>query len=57
MADVRISADQGMSEWHVGVEPQSSYLSRAHALTQLGALIFRRSSGNHPLLAGALGGC
>ena len=56
VADVRISADRAMSEWRVELEPQSSYLSRAHALTQLCALLFRRSSGNHPLLTGALGG-
>lgn len=55
LANVRISADRAMAEWHVDVTPLASYISRAHDLTQLCSLFFRRSSGNHPLVAGALG--
>ena len=55
LANVRISADDSMTHWSVDGAPPSSYISRAHKLTQLCALIFRRSSGHHPLLAGALG--
>lgn len=56
LANVRISADRAMAEWHVDVTPMASYISRAHDLAQLCSLFFRRSSGNHPLVAGALGG-
>ena len=44
-----------MCRWEVQVLP-ASYISRTNKLAQLFALIFRRSSCQQPLLAGALGG-
>ena len=54
LANVRISADLAFTHWEVEVTA-TSYISRGHKLAQLFALIFRRSSCQQPLLAGALG--
>lgn len=55
LANVRISADEAFSQWDVEVVPIGSYISRSHKLAPFFALIFRRTTGQHPLLAGALG--
>jgi hypothetical protein len=64
LANVRILADSGYSRWEVEVAGSSApgstlalanYVSRGHKLAPLFGLIFRRSSVQHPLLAGALG--
>eukprot|EP00878_Enallax_costatus_P012029 GHUV01012560.1.p1 GENE.GHUV01012560.1~~GHUV01012560.1.p1 ORF type:complete len:820 (+),score=326.73 GHUV01012560.1:341-2800(+) len=64
LANVRILADSAYSKWDVEVSaPSSSYGSytsmvmgsRPHKLQPLFNLVFRRSSIQHPLLAGALG--
>jgi hypothetical protein len=60
LANVRILADASFSRWEVEVS-SISYIaqalgsSRAHKLSPLFKLIFRRSSLQHPLMAGALG--
>ncbi|KAK9820032.1 hypothetical protein WJX72_005289 [[Myrmecia] bisecta] len=54
LANVRMSADVSYTTWEVEVVA-ASYVSRASKLSALFALIFRRSSAQHPLLAGALG--
>ena len=60
LANVRILADASFSRWEVEVS-SLSYLaqalgsSRAHKLSPLFKLIFRRSSLQHPLMAGGLG--
>lgn len=54
LANVRISADAAFTQWDVEVTA-TSYISRGNKLAQLFALIFRRSSCQQPLLAGALG--
>lgn len=53
LANVRIAADEGFTQWDVDVTA-TSYI-RGSKLAQLFALIFRRSSCQQPLLAGALG--
>ncbi len=52
LANVRITADVSYSQWQVEVVGQ---MGRGHKLSALFALIFRRSSAQHPVLAGALG--
>lgn len=52
LANVRITADVSYSQWQVEVVGQ---MGRGHRLSALFALIFRRSSAQHPVLAGALG--
>ncbi len=54
LANVRIAADEAFTQWDVDVTA-TSYISRGSKLAQLFALIFRRSSCQQPLLAGALG--
>lgn len=54
LLNVRIAADEGFTHWDVEVTA-TSYISRSNKLAQLFALIFRRSSCQQPLLAGALG--
>ena len=54
LANVRIAADDAFTHWDVDVTA-TSYISRGNKLAQLFALIFRRSSCQQPLLAGALG--
>ena len=54
LLNVRIAADEAFSHWDVEVTA-TSYISRSNKLAQLFALIFRRSSCQQPLLAGALG--
>ena len=54
LANVRIAADEAFTHWDVDVTA-TSYISRGNKLAQLFALIFRRSSCQQPLLAGALG--
>ena len=54
LANVRIAADEAFTHWDVEVTA-TSYISRGNKLAQLFALIFRRSSCQQPLLAGALG--
>ena len=54
LANVRIAADAAFTHWDVEVTA-TSYISRGNKLAQLFALIFRRSSCQQPLLAGALG--
>lgn len=54
LANVRIAADEAFTHWEVEVTA-TSYISRGNKLAQLFALIFRRSSCQQPLLAGALG--
>ncbi|KAL0020138.1 hypothetical protein WJX77_006173 [Trebouxia sp. C0004] len=54
LANVRIAADEAFTQWDVDVTA-TSYISRGNKLAQLFALIFRRSSCQQPLLAGALG--
>ena len=54
LANVRIAADDAFTHWDVDVTA-TSYISGGHKLAQLFALIFRRSSCQQPLLAGALG--
>ena len=54
LANVRIAADEAFTHWDVDVTA-TSYISRSNKLAQLFALIFRRSSCQQPLLAGALG--
>lgn len=54
LANVRIAADEAFTHWEVEVTA-TSYISRGSKLAQLFALIFRRSSCQQPLLAGALG--
>ena len=54
LANVRIAADEAFTHWDVDVTT-TSYISRGNKLAQLFALIFRRSSCQQPLLAGALG--
>ena len=55
LANVRIAADEAFTHWEVDVTDVTSYISRGNKLAQLFALIFRRSSCQQPLLAGALG--
>ena len=43
--------------WGVQIAATGSYISRVHKLAPLCALIFKRSSAQHPLIAGALGEC
>ena len=54
---MRLHSDEQWSNWEVEVTPPTqSYMSRgAHKLASLFGLIFRRSTCQHPLLAGALG--
>lgn len=57
-ANVRILTDAKYSRWEVEVASSSSYstyVSRLHKLAPFFGLIFRRSSIQTPLLAGALG--
>ncbi|KAL3158161.1 hypothetical protein ABBQ32_011753 [Trebouxia sp. C0010 RCD-2024] len=54
LANVRIAADEAFTHWEVEVTA-TSYISGGNKLAQLFALIFRRSSCQQPLLAGALG--
>ncbi|KXZ56156.1 hypothetical protein GPECTOR_1g133 [Gonium pectorale] len=54
LANVRIMADAAFSRWEVEVAALP-YISRGHKLSPLFKLTFRRSSCQHPLLAGALG--
>ncbi len=54
LANVRIAADEAFTQWDVKVTA-TSYISQGSKLAQLFALIFRRSSCQQPLLAGALG--
>ncbi|GFR41419.1 hypothetical protein Agub_g2103, partial [Astrephomene gubernaculifera] len=54
VANVRIMADAAYTRWEVEVAPLP-YISRGHKLAPLFKLTFRRSSCQHPLLAGALG--
>jgi hypothetical protein len=51
---VRIKADPGLEKWDVQIAAPPTF-SRMHRLAPLFGLIFRRSSCQHPLLAGALG--
>ena len=51
---VRIRADPGFTKWDVEVAAPAAF-SRSSKLAPLFGLIFRRSSCQHPLLAGALG--
>ncbi|KAG2497865.1 hypothetical protein HYH03_004131 [Edaphochlamys debaryana] len=53
LANVRIMADAPYTRWEVEVAATS--WSRGHKLAPLFQLTFRRSSCQHPLLAGALG--
>lgn len=53
IANVRIRADPPFRRWDLEVSPLS-YMTRSHKLAPLFALLFRRSSCQHPLLAGAL---
>ena len=55
LANVRIRADPILSQWDVEVVPPASSFTRTSKYAPLFALIFRRSSCQHPLLAGALG--
>ena len=55
LANVRIAADEAFTHWEVDVTDVTGYISRGNKLAQLFALIFRRSSCQQPLLAGALG--
>ena len=54
---VRLQSDESWSRWEVEVTPPTqSYMGRGtHKLASLFGLIFRRSSCQHPLLAGTLG--
>ena len=54
---VRLQSDETWSRWEVEVTPPTqSYMGRGtHKLASLFGLIFRRSSCQHPLLAGTLG--
>ncbi|EIE23713.1 hypothetical protein COCSUDRAFT_41874 [Coccomyxa subellipsoidea C-169] len=54
LANVRIRADPALEKWDVEIAAPSTF-SRMHRLAPLFGLIFRRSSCQHPLLAGALG--
>eukprot|EP00884_Botryococcus_braunii_P003060 jgi/Botrbrau1/12755/Bobra.67_1s0114.1 len=56
LANVRLRADLSFTQWDVEVSTGSSYIGRAtsNKLTGLYTLIFRRSSCQHPLMAGAL---
>jgi hypothetical protein len=51
---VRIRADPGFTKWDVEVAAPATF-SRSSKLAPLFGIIFRRSSCQHPLLAGALG--
>lgn len=51
---VRIRADPALEKWDVEIAAPPTF-SRVHRLAPLFGLIFRRSSCQHPLLAGALG--
>lgn len=53
---VRIRADPGFTKWDVEVAAPATF-SRSSRLAPLFGIIFRRSSCQHPLLAGALGAC
>jgi hypothetical protein len=57
LANVRILADASYTRWDVEVSAPTGYLNRTHKLTPFFSLVFRRSSIQHPLLAGALGEC
>ena len=54
LANVRIMADASFTRWEVEVGALP-YMSRGHKLSPLFKLTFRRTSLQHPLLAGALG--
>ncbi|BDA47659.1 probable calcium-independent phospholipase A2-gamma at C-terminar half [Coccomyxa sp. Obi] len=54
LANVRIRADPALEKWDVQIAAPPTF-SRTHRLAPLFGLIFRRSSCQHPLLAGALG--
>jgi hypothetical protein len=51
---VRIRADLNFTKWDVEITAPPAF-SRTHKLAPLFGLIFRRSSCQHPVLAGALG--
>ncbi len=53
-AQVRIRADLAFTKWDVEIAAPPTF-SRIHKLAPLFGLIFRRSSCQHPVLAGALG--
>lgn len=53
---VRIRADPSFTKWDVEIAAPSTF-SRVHRLAPLFGIIFRRSSCQHPVLAGALGEC
>ena len=52
---VRIRADPSFTKWDVEIAAPPTF-SRVHKLAPLFGIIFRRSSCQHPVLAGALGG-
>ena len=51
---VRIRADPSFTKWDVEIAAPPTF-SRVHKLAPLFGIIFRRSSCQHPVLAGALG--
>ncbi len=51
---VRIRADPSFTKWDVEIAALPTF-SRTHKLAPLFGIIFRRSSCQHPVLAGALG--
>ncbi len=54
LANVRVMADATYTRWEVEVG-SLSYMARGHKLSPFFKLTFRRTSLQHPLLAGALG--